>query len=283
MRAGAHAGLSLTSAAWNVTRVTIDGDQALVPGNTGSFNRGTLDVPAPAASKAVRRAIRALPKVTVFRSIVVGASRGFSLVEILVVIAIIGILALLAGPVAAKLIRRAEVMAALSSARQVLAVARLEAIKSSANVVVVVGMNSNNTIHMQSFRDKAAVATSSPNDGNGTRDAGEPILGDISLSSRIHLWKGGTEDNVGSAVLFDACAGDASSRCIVFLAGGGISPPASGLPTSSGGRGIYFADWQGKNFFRVTVESDLSGKGRVDKYVQGSGYVRASMTQWSWL
>jgi hypothetical protein len=191
---------------------------------------------------------------------------------------------MLAGPIASKLIRRAEVMAALSNARQVLAVARLEAIKTSSNVVVVVGKNSNNTIHLQSFRDKAAVATSSPNDGNGIQDAGEPTLGDVSLSPRIHLWMGGTEDDVGSAILFNACAGDASSRCIVFLAGGGISPPSSGLPTPSGGRGIYFADWQGKNYFRVTVESDLSGKGRVDKYVQGTGYSPpSSVTKWSWL
>jgi type II secretory pathway pseudopilin PulG len=207
------------------------------------------------------------------------------MIEVLVVIVLIGFLVALAGPVAGKLIRRSEVMASLSSARQVLAVARLEAIKTSANVVVVVGKNPSNMIRLQSFRDKADLTTASANDGNGVQDAGEPTLGDVTLSPRSHLWKqGGSEDNVATAVLFDTCAGDASSRCIVFLPGGGISPPGSGLATPSGGRGIYFADWQGKNYFRVTVESDLSGKGRVDKYVQGSGYYTASPARkWSWL
>ena len=200
------------------------------------------------------------------------------------VVVLVGILVALATPSAAKLIRRSEDMAALASARQVLAVARLEAVKTSSNVVVVVGL-SGNLIHLLSFRDRADVTTVSANDGNGVKDAGEPILGEVTLSPRIHFWKqGGTEDSVAGAALFDTCAGDASSRCVVFLPNGGISAPASGLPTLSGGRGIYFADWQGKNYFRVTIESDLSGKARADKYVQGTGYVRPNpVTKWGWL
>jgi prepilin-type N-terminal cleavage/methylation domain-containing protein len=217
----------------------------------------------------------------------VHASRGFSMIEVLVVIVLIGFLVALVGPVAGKLIRRSEDMAALSTMRQVLAVARLEAIKTSTNVVVIVGTNPSNMIHLKSFRDKANLTTASGNDGNGVLDPGEPTLGDVTLSPRSHLWKqGGSEDNVAGAVLFDTCAGDASSRCVIFLPGGGISPPASGLATPSNGRGIYFADWQGKNYFRVTVESNLSGKARVDKYVQGStpGYYPPSpATRWSWL
>jgi type II secretory pathway pseudopilin PulG len=214
-------------------------------------------------------------------------------VELLVVIVIIGLLAAIAGPVATKWIRRSEDMAALASVRQVLAVARLEAIKSSANTVVVVGKNSNNTIHLLSFRDKALVTTSDPlHDGNGQQDAGEPTLGEVTLSLRIHLWKqGSTKDSVAGAVLFDTCVLPTTSNCIIFRPGGGISPPGSGLATPSGGRGIYFADWQGKNYFRVTVESDLSGKGRVDKYIEGSTctggppcyYAPTSATRWSWL
>lgn len=206
------------------------------------------------------------------------------MVELLIVIFLIGVLAVITGPTAFKWIRRSEDMAALATARQVFATARLEAIKTSSNVVVVMGANPDSTIHMRSFRDRADVTTTSANDGNGTQDAGEPTLSDVSLPTRVHFWKqGGSEDSVAGAALFDACVGDASSRCLVFLPAGGITPPGSGLPTSTGGRGLYFADWQGKNFFRLTVESDLSGKGRVDKY-QGSGYYPPSAsTKWSWL
>src|SRR6266540_2736813 len=64
----------------------------------------------------------------------VRASRGFSMIEMLIVIVLIGLLVALVGPVAGKLIRRSEDMAALSSARQVLAVARLEAIRRGAGL-----------------------------------------------------------------------------------------------------------------------------------------------------
>ena len=129
------------------------------------------------------------------------------MIEVLVVIVLIGFLVALAGPVAGKLIRRSEDMAALSTIRQILAVARLEAIKTSTNVVVIVNKNSSNMIHLQSFRDRADLTTPSGNDGNGALDPGEPTLGDVTLSPRSHLWKqGGSEDNVGGAVLFDTCA-----------------------------------------------------------------------------
>jgi hypothetical protein len=104
------------------------------------------------------------------------------------------------------------------------------------------------------------------------------------LSPRIHFWKqGASKDDITEGIRFDQYLGDATlTDRIVFVASGGISPPqdsASGPVTALGGRGIYFADWQGKNYFRVTVESDLSGKGRVDKYVPGSGYVTSG---WRW-
>ena len=243
----------------------------------------------------------------------VGPLGGFSLVETLIVVFLIGLLAALASPVAGKLIRRSEDMAALATARQVLAVARLEAIKRTANVVVEITLSSDNRIRLRTFQDRAN-DTTSPLPGSSTipptgealaagncvQDVGtfstspatdEPTLGDVSLSPRIHFWKqGGSRDDLSDAIRFDKypdTPGSGNTSCasstdrIIFLPGGGISVPldtGSGLVTTTGGRGIYFADWQGKNYFRVTVESDLSGKARVDKYV-GSGYVASG---WKW-
>jgi type II secretory pathway pseudopilin PulG len=228
------------------------------------------------------------------------------MIEMLLVIVFIGLLVALAGPLAGKLIRRSEDMAALSTVRQVLAMARLEAVKRSANVVVEVSevSPSDKRIRLRTFQDRANdVTVPLPGDeaaaaGNCIQDIGtfatspatdEPTLGDVTLSPRIHFWKqGGSEDpaNLG-AVLFDSCGGNASIKDIVFLPDGGISLPSSGQATPTGGRGIYFADWQGKNYFRVTVESDLSGKARVDKYVTAaspSGYYPPNaVTKWSWL
>jgi prepilin-type N-terminal cleavage/methylation domain-containing protein len=239
----------------------------------------------------------------------VRASRGFSLIEVLIVIVFIGLLAALATPIAGKLIRRSEDMAALTTVRQVLAVARLEAVKRTANVVVEISYvsTSDKRIRLHTFQDRANDTTSPlPTGealaaGNCVQDTGtfpgspatdEPTLGDVSLSPRIHFWKqGGSEDDITDAVRFNTyldISGNLTPPCststdrIIFQPGGGISPPqdsGSGLPTSTGGRGIYFADWQGKNFFRVTVESDLSGKARVDMYVAGSDYVTSG---WKW-
>ena len=250
--------------------------------------------------------------------------RGFSLIELLIVIFLIGLLAAFASPSAAKWIRRSEDLAACTAVRQVLAVARLEAVKRTANVVVEITLGPDNRIRLRTFQDRAndAIPTCAggsnvgkpctldsecpgstcksklPADeataaGNGVQDIGtfstspatdEPTLGDVSLSAKIHFWKqGGGKDDVSDAVHFDTYRGIATlTDRIIFLATGGITPPedaASGAVTTTGGRGVYFADWQGKNYFRVTVESDLSGKGRLDKYVEGSGYVPAG---WKW-
>jgi hypothetical protein len=152
---------------------------------------------------------------------------------------------------------------------------------------------------LKTFKDRANdLTTPLPNDelaaaGNFVQDTGtfatspatdEPTLADFTLTTGVHLWKqGGSKDDLAAAAAFDRYAGDAGLvNRIVFLPSGGIVPPqdtACGLPTPSGGRGIYFADDEGKNFFRITIDSNLSGKFRVDKYVSGTGYVS---TGWTW-
>lgn len=220
---------------------------------------------------------------------------GFSLLELLITVAILAALALLIAPGAAKLIRRSQSLAAFSTIRQVLASARLQAVKRGVNVVVLMDLTPENKIHFHTFQDRANDETSPlPADeetgrSNFVQDtfintaANEPTLGDVILPSNVVVWKqGGSPHDDGVGIAFDEYGGNTSLvNRIAFLPTGGIVPPedtASGQPTSAGGRGIYFADTGGKNFFRVTIDSEVSGRLRVDKYGP-SGY---EANGWKW-
>jgi prepilin-type N-terminal cleavage/methylation domain-containing protein len=226
--------------------------------------------------------------------------QGFSLVELLLVLALLGLFAAVAVPTGAKMIRRARVFGALASTRQVFAVARLQAIRRGANVVVLVALTPEGLIHLHPFQDRANdFSAPLPADeqaaaGNSRQDTGsfasspasdEPTLSDTTIAAGIRLWKhGDAPDDLGVGVSFDTYDSDPLlADRVVFLPSGGIVSPqdagTSGPPTSSGGRGLYFADFSGQNYLRVTVESDLTGKIRSDKYQEGSGYVGSG---WTW-
>jgi len=225
--------------------------------------------------------------------------RGMSFVELLIALAILATFLLLIAPVAGKLIRRAQTLAAYSAIQQALASARLQAVKRAVNVVVEISLTPERKIRLHTFQDRANDENSPlPLDeaaaaANFQQDSGfasgpatdEPTLGDVILPASVAVWKqAGTIHDTGAGIAFDAYAGDATLvDRVAFLPAGGIAPPedatTSGLPTSSGGRGIYVADSMGRNYFRVTIDSDLSGRLRVDKYQAGAGY-RAS--GWTW-
>jgi hypothetical protein len=112
----------------------------------------------------------------------------------------------------------------------------------------------------------------------------------VDIDTHVHLWQyGGSKDDLATAAAFDSYvvngAVDASlTHRIVFLPTGGIAAPqaansGSPQPTPPFGRGIYFADVTGKNFFRVTVSNTIASGARVDKYVPGKGYVSDT---WGW-
>ena len=222
-----------------------------------------------------------------------------TLVEVLIVMAILAGLLLLVGPVAGKIIRRSQLVAAHSTLKQALATARLQAVKRGSNVVVLVSLSPDNKLRLVTFQDRANDETVPlPADeataaGNFKQDSGfaagptknEPTLGDFTLPSTVVVWKhGGTKNDLTAGVAFDDYDGDSTlSNRIVFVPPGGIVAPEdtvnSGQPTPSGGRGIYFADQAGRNYFRVTVDSDLSGRLRVEKYQEGQGYVPSG---WTW-
>lgn len=216
--------------------------------------------------------------------------RGFGLVENLVVIGVMAMGILMAMPFAGTMIRRAEGVGAINTIRATLASARLQAIKTGANVVVVISLSSNNGIHLEPFRDKADLTATSPGDADCLQESGEPSLNPVDIDTHVHLWKyGGSKDDLATGAAFDgyvvngAVNADLTHR-IVFLPTGGIAAPqgansGSPQPTAPFGRGIYFADVTGKNFFRVTVSNTIASGARVDKYVPGKGYVSDT---WAW-
>lgn len=228
---------------------------------------------------------------------------GFSLLEVLITVAILGLLALLAAPFAGKIIRRSQTLAGYSSMRQALAAARLQAVKRGVNVVVLFSVTPENKIQVHTFQDRAnteaaltvaqeAAASNFQQDVFGdTTD--EPTLGEFLLPSTVVVWKqGGTKYDTGAGIAFDeytppsALTSDPTlTNRVAFLPTGGIAPPedtaTSGLPNSAGGRGIYVADFAGKNFFRVTVDSDVSGRLRVEKY-QADAPVGYRASAWTW-
>jgi prepilin-type N-terminal cleavage/methylation domain-containing protein len=232
--------------------------------------------------------------------------RGFSLLEVLITVAILGLLSLLAAPFAGKIIRRSQTLAAYSSMRQALAAARLQAVKRGVNVVVLFSVTPEKKIQMHTFQDRAnteaaltaaqeAAASNFEQDtfGPPTDPTNEPTLGEFLLPSTVVVWKqGGTKDDTGAGIAFDEytppgslTSDPALTDRVAFLPTGGIAPPedttTSGLPNSAGGRGIYVADFAGKNYFRVTVDSDVSGRLRVEKY-QADAPVGYRASGWTW-
>lgn len=210
--------------------------------------------------------------------------RGFSLIEILVIVALLGALAMAVMPAAGKAIRRARAIAATSDMNRVLAQARLQAIKRGAQVIVKVDRNAaTGRIRLRAWEDRNpdfAEGTFTPPGGGAP--VNEVLLQEFEAQATYRLWKqGGTIDDLTSAVMFNGYVGDNSKTgLLVFLPTGALlAPEASGCgtPSRTGGRGIYIADEKGKNFFRLTVPSTLVAKVRLEKFTSQNiatpGYV----------
>jgi len=215
---------------------------------------------------------------------------GFGIIETMVVLGLMAMGVLVTVPIAGTMIRRAQGVGAVNTIQSTLAAARMQAVKTGVNVVVVISKSPNNGISLQTFRDKKDLTVSSANDGNGTWETGEPILSVVDLDTHVHLWSyGGTKDDLAAGAVFDGYSINGVvnpnlTHRIIFLPTGGIAAPQngnSGSPqaTAPYGRGIYFGDVAGRNFFRATISSTIASGTRVDKYAVSKGYVSGT---WSW-
>lgn len=104
-----------------------------------------------------------------------GSQRGFSLVELMVVVAILGILAGLAAPSFASFIRSNRLTAAANDLLGAVALARSEALKRGQRVVLCTSSNASTCDNSASWGDGWIVFSDGDNDAVRTA-ASEPLL-----------------------------------------------------------------------------------------------------------
>ncbi len=217
------------------------------------------------------------------------ANRGFSLVELLIVIASISILSLFAFPAILKAMRRARVESTARQAELQLSAARLQAVKMSRVVAVYFDTDSSGAVgygRIIPFLDA---------NGNGTYDAGEEFqkLPATNLPREAVFWQptqtardpatavtfpndvvafngSGQAIDLASGAVLSNC-GDAANGCALYI---GDAPEVSYLPLISGKPGT--------NGFRVGIDNPGTGKVSFRKYDWGTGLYADAPWKWTY-
>lgn len=202
------------------------------------MNVGECNQPCPPAGRAVTRSAPA---------------RGVSLVEMLAVMAILAILLGLAVPNMQPYIVAQRLSSSSSELFITLQVARSEAVRRGAQVVVRTnGADANWSAGWTMFVDA---------DRNGTLDAGEPVLRTgNALDAPLTLY---ANANVGSFVAFDA-TGRLASAGGAFVVCHGDALEADGQPRS---RAVLV---NGAGRVRMALDGDRDGVPETDVGVVGS-------------
>jgi prepilin-type N-terminal cleavage/methylation domain-containing protein len=233
------------------------------------------------------------------------ASRGFTLVETLIVIALIAITSLVAAPFIQGYIRRERLRSCVREVYSIVLAGRMQAVKRNAQVIIQFDLPNHRVI---SWADNLPY--------NYIQDAGEDTLSSYSVPKNIYFRaapNGAAVDDADS-VAFDTYAGNtARVDMIVWRGDGTILPPQGGnsqpparpsayttvVPSGSincagGCRGVYLSDnpltgdVANRNTFRISVDDfGPVGKASLLKWVPTSeganaGEVNYVPSPWGW-
>lgn len=182
--------------------------------------------------------------------------RGFTLIEMIVIMAVIGIAVLIGLPSLQELIHRSKMVGATRDTTTLMQRGRLESIRESAPALVQVDVNTN---EVWAFVDA---------DSSGAREAGEPFLMSFTLPSGVSL-KAPSGQQAVEGFAFDDPIGTA-----VFLNDGSVE--AAGA--------FRFGDFR-DNFLEVRVAPRSTARIEIRKWnavenawqEQGEGG-----SQWQW-
>jgi prepilin-type N-terminal cleavage/methylation domain-containing protein len=215
------------------------------------------------------------------------AARGFTLVELIVVMAILAIVVVVVTPFLFRALRRQKLMAPVREIYSLVLATRMQAARRNQHVIMFID---------QTNRQITTWADNLPY--NYVQDASEPTINSYSLPANIYFARppSGTVDAPGS-IAFDTYQGNAAFvNLIIFQGDGSLVPPeaassnrpqrpasciagcagASGLPAGSIDcnplnrcRGIFISDsatatgdQANRNVFRISVD-DFGQTGKV--------------------
>lgn len=183
-------------------------------------------------------------------------SRGFNLAELLVILALIGVVATLGFPVIQNVLHKSKVRAAVRSATNLLQIARLEAIRRGAPTVVGIDADNGEII---AFVDVHGPAVTDPSDGIFNPVLGQPYrMTDYELP-RVHL----------SGLSFKDPDGDVGTGSIDGFDNPNLLPDSKVIFQSDGSAmatgAFRLADLR-SNYFEIRVAPAATGKLQLRKY-----------------
>jgi prepilin-type N-terminal cleavage/methylation domain-containing protein len=230
---------------------------------------------------------------------------GFSLLEALVVLAIVAALATIGAGIVGSAMRRARLVSAARQIRSALWDGRMAAIRSGHNVVVSFDAAAGTLTIFEDYSADTALPhppAEAANDGNGRRDTygdpalDEPVLRTFPLTAHVVFRHPTGAAGDAASISFDGVVPGpglaAVDDRVIFLPTGvsvppGLNPAPQRSPRGAGyvdcrnnAKGIYLSDDTGRDFFRLSVD-DFGQAGKVSmlKLVGGLDFGPAP---WSW-